>query len=433
MPDPAPLPLDKPTKNPSAWVVFWLLLAVVGILARVWLAVFTWGTNDADTWVGFGHYVNRWGMFFVMSWEKQLNHPPLPIYWAVFVYRCVTPSGLWEIDSARPALFPTIFKLPSILADIGVCWLLYRIWSKRAGAPAAMAAAAGYAWCLVAILVGGYHCNTDNIYAFFALLAAYQMQDRSSAFKSGLALGAAINVKLTPVLLIPVLLLSCRSWRDAAKFIGGLAVCVTPFLPILLSEEHRGYFIANAIQYKSNPDNWGITYLLMLLTGGLPTDIGNATLGDNPLVAFFFHQGRHLLLISVGVWAVAGRWLLLRGKVNRYDLAAVTLALFLILAPGFGVQYAVVVAPLMFASRLRWANAYGFIAGAFVLCVYWAQWPGNVWPPNSQFRGRYPMPSPLWGLAAWGMLVAYVAWIVARPRAREAGGDPAESTTRPSE
>ncbi len=175
-------------------------------------------------------------------------------------------------------------------------------------------------------------------------------------------------------------------------------------------------YISNAIQYKSNPDNWGITYLLMLLTGGPPTDIANATLGDNPLVAFFFYQGRVLLLAAVGLWAIVGRWLLIKEKVNRYDLGAVTLALFLILAPGFGIQYTVVVAPLLFASRLRWANAYGFIAGAFVLLNYWAQWPGHEWPPNSQFRGRYPMPSPIWGLVAWGLLVAYVAWIMSRPR-----------------
>ena len=394
----------------------------MGIAVRVWLAVYTWGTNDADSWCVFGHYINRWGLFFTMSWEKQLNHPPLPVYWAMFVYRCVTPSGLWDVETARPALFPTLFKLPSILADVGVCWLLYQLWKKKLGRPTAMAAAAGYAWCLCAILVSGYHCNTDNIYAFFCLLAAYYMEEKSAYFKGGLALGAAINVKLTPVLLIPVLLLSCRRWRDGGKFVAGLAVCVLPFVPMLIvSGEH---FVENALQYKSNPDNWGITYLLMLLTGGPPENIDNATLGDSPIVAVFFLKGRHILLALVVAWAIIGRWLLNQGKVNRYDLAAVTLALFLVLAPGFGIQYAVVVAPLLFASRLQWANAYGFIAGAFILCNYWAQWPGHSWPPNSQFRGRYPMPSPIWGLAAWGILMGYVARVLvsAFSRTHRSGG-----------
>ena len=412
------LPLRSPSRHARWAVAFWLAVAILGIAVRVWLAAYTWGTNDADSWCVFGYYINRWGMFYTMTWEKQLNHPPLPIYWAMFAYRCVTPSDLWQIEAARPPLFPTIFKLPAILADVGVCWLLYQIWKKRIGGPTAMATAAGYAWCLCAILVSGYHCNTDNIYAYFCLLAAYLLQEKSAAFKGGLALGAAINVKLTPVLLIPVLLLSCRSWRDAGKFLGGLGLCVLPFAPILLSPEHREHFISNAIQYKSNPDNWGITYVLMLLTGGPPLNIDNATLGDSPLVAFFFYQGRHLLLGAVAVWAIAGRWLFIRSKVDRYDLGAVTLALFLVLAPGFGIQYTVVVAPLLFASRPRWANAYGFIAGAFILCNYWAQWPGHDWPPNSQFRGRYPMPSPIWGLAAWGILVGYVVMVLVCTRAQ---------------
>lgn len=409
----AELPLSAANRSAdgwSRWVVFWLVVAALGIGLRFWLALNTWGTNDADTWCVFGHYINRWGLFFTMTWEKQLNHPPLPVYWAMVAYRCVTPAHLWEIESARPVWFPALFKLPMILADVGVCWLLYRIWQRRSGSVTAMATAAGYAWCLCAILVSGYHCNTDNLYAFFCLWSVYLMQDRSDAFKSGLALGAAINVKLTPVLLIPVLLLSCRTWKDAGKLIGGLAICVLPFVPMLvLSGEH---FVNNAIRYKSNPDNWGITYLLMLLTGGPPHNIDNATLSDSPLVGFFFYQGRHLLLGAVLLWSVVGRRLVNKGQVDRYDLGAVTLALFLVLAPGFGIQYTVVVAPLLFASRPRWANAYGVLAGGFVLLNYWAQWPGHVWPPNSQFRGRYPMPSPLWGLAAWTTLILYMVRIL---------------------
>lgn len=416
------LPLLNPRRSTGAPVMAWAAFALAGIAVRIWLAINTWGTNDADTWCVFGHYINRWGMFFTMTWETQLNHPPLPVYWATFVYRCVTPAHLWEIETARPALFPVFFKLPAILADVGVCWLLYRLWQKRLGGPTAMATAAGYAWSLCAILVSGYHCNTDNIYAFFALLSAYLMQEKSAYFKGGLALGAAINVKLTPVLLIPVLLLSCRSWRDAGKYVAGLAVCVLPFAAILLSDLHRDLFIRNAIQYKSNPDNWGITYLLMLLTGGPPLNIDNATLSDSPIVNFFFYKGRHLLLGAVAAWAIVGAFLLRRRRLNRYDLGAVTMALFLILAPGFGIQYTVVVLPLMFASRPKWANAYGFVAGAFILCNYWAQWPGHEWPPNSQFRGRYPMPSPMWGLAAWAILVGYLVAVVLRTKAKAEPG-----------
>ena len=88
------------------------------------------------------------------------------------------------------------------------------------------------------------------------------------------------------------------------------------------------------------------------------------------------------------------------GRWNLYEVAAVTLAIFLVFTPGFGVQYTVLVLPLLFAARPRLANVYGLLAGLFLLVVYWAQWPGR-WPPDSQFKGMFPWPSPLWGLAAW--------------------------------
>ena len=118
-----------------------------------------------------------------------------------------------------------------------------------------------YAWSLDAILVSGYHCNTDPIYAFFCLLCAYLLQNKRCHFLAGLALAAAINVKLTPVLLILPLLLWHRSWRSASKFVLGLAVGALPFVPVLVLAGKP--FYANAIAYKSNPDNWGITCLLM--------------------------------------------------------------------------------------------------------------------------------------------------------------------------
>jgi hypothetical protein len=157
--------------------------------------------------------------------------------------------------------------------------------------------AAGYAWSLCAILVGGYHCNTDTIYAFFCLLSVYYLEERRAWLAGGLALAAAVNVKLTPVLLVPVLLLSARRWPDALRFVGGLAVGVVPFVPVLVLAGDK--FYANAIRYGSNPDNWGVTYLLMLATGGPPADAGNATVGDS--------AGRRVLLRARPAPAAGGR------------------------------------------------------------------------------------------------------------------------------
>ena len=50
---------------------------------------------------------------------------------------------------------------------------------------------------------------------------------------------------------------------------------------------------------------------------------------------------------AVGAWAAAARLL---GRWNRYEIAAVTYAIFLVFSSGFGVQYAAIILPLLFAA-----------------------------------------------------------------------------------
>ncbi len=263
-----------------------------------------------------------------------------------------------------------------------------------------------YAWSLDAILVSGYHCNTDPIYAFFCLLCVYLLQDKHRSFLAGLALAAAINVKLTPVILAFPLLLWHRSWRSAAKFVVGLAIGALPFVPVFLYAGKS--FYSHAIAYKSNPDNWGITCLLMQADKE-PGAWYEFVPKDHPLASLYFNYGRYAVLALTAGWAVMARWGRRVSGENRrpydaYATAAVTLSVFLFFTPGFGVQYTVIVLPLLFAVWPGMANAYGFVAGLFLAVIYWAHWPAHHWPPNSQFAGMFPRPSRVYGLAAWALL-----------------------------
>src|SRR5205814_9830382 len=135
--------------------------------------------------------------------------------WAAACYRVATWAQR-HIHTGSYAFpwFPYLFKLAPIAADAVTCWLLWRIWHPRAGAIWAAAAAAIYAWNPVAILISAHHCNTDSIYAMLCLAAVYVIESRRGSvgawFWGGLLLGAAINVKLIPVLLIPPLVILCR-------------------------------------------------------------------------------------------------------------------------------------------------------------------------------------------------------------------------------
>lgn len=391
-----------------------LMLAGLLIVARLAVAAVSWGTNDAFTFYHFGQLVDRFGLIDAYRQDRELNHPPIPTLWTWAAYRMSggasepsvvpqtssqpTSSGIIERPAVGTRWFSFVFKLPVILADAVTAWLLFRIWLPRAGPYVAASAAAAWAGSPCAILVSGYHCNTDPIYAMLTLLAVDLMSERRQRFfLGGLALAAAINVKLVPVLLIPPLLLSCRNWREAARFIGGLSLGVLPFIPLIVQLGPR--FYQNVLAYNSNLDRWGVSFLLMLAMpkGGTPA-------AANPPIGLYFANARYLILALIGVWSLIGFWL---RRWSRYELAAVTLAIFLVITAGFGAQYAVIPLPLLFATRPRFAAAYGIVAGAFLAAAYYMTWDGGS-PLYSYFKGPLPMRAAVIGFAAWGMLVAFI-------------------------
>jgi hypothetical protein len=291
-------------------------------------------------------------------------------------------------------------------------WLLWRIARGRGLSPTGAAGiAAAWAWSPCAILVTGYHCNTDPIFAFFCLLSVYLLQDLRKPFAGGAALAAAINIKLVPVLLIVPLLLTRRSWREAGRFVAGLSLGVLPFVPILLRvwpEFHR-----NAMAYNSSPARGGVNYFLIRWTF-TPADQVRFAGGDvsyHP--AFKYYYGaRYIIFATIGVFAVAARWLWPRW--NLYEIAAVVFALLLVFAPGFGVQYTVIPLALLFACRPKFAAVYGVVAGVFIGAAYW-RYLTSDYPLYSEFFGLFPAPIGELGLLAWGMLLAFIVLTLIRP------------------
>ena len=104
----------------------------------------------------------------------------------------------------------------------------------------------------------------------------------------------------------------------------------------------------------------------------------------------------------------------LLGRWDLYEVAAVTLAIFLIFAPGFGVQYTVMVLPLLFVIRPGWQSPTAWPRASFCWPVYFINWTGEF-PLFSNYHSLFPMPSPWFGLVAWAILIAFVVVAVVRP------------------
>jgi len=206
--------------------------------------------------------------------------------------------------------------------------------------------------------------------------------------------------------------LSFRRWKDGAKFLAALALWVLPYVPVLIALRQR--FFENVVQYNSNLDRWGISFFLLMGQHG-------QFYQTNHVAEVYYFWAKYLVLGLIVIWSIAAavlrRW-------NRYELAAITFAIFLVFTPGFGVQYTALAGLLLFALRPGLAAVYGWVAGIFIGAVYFFWWahgaadygiPPRTWPAFCQFQGLFPENAAYIGLIAWAMLLYFMVVTLARP------------------
>jgi hypothetical protein len=374
------------------------LLTICGFAVRLAISWVSVGSNDAELWQWFATLTLCTGTG-VYELVPAMNHPPIPVIWSVIALLCTMIPGV---------RFPFVFRLAPIMADVGSAILLYRIWRSRSGDTVwGWLGAAAMAWNLDAILIGAFHCNTDNIVAFFSLLSAYYISKRSPR-AAGLALAAGINIKLAPVILIPAIASAAGSWRELLRFTGGLAVGTVPFLLMLAIIPQT--FARNVLGYNPAAAEWGLLYLFSNAQV-FPVPQGSAS----RLTAWYLANGKYFLLAAVTAVGLIG--LIFPRRWNVFERGALAWALFIVLAPGFGVQYTVYPVTLMLASCLARGTGYGIVAGLFALLGYAAAWDGNL-PINGMIRG-HERPNNLltpMGLVAWAAALGFVVTTLFRQR-----------------
>ena len=126
-------------------------------------------------------------------------------------------------------------------------------------------------------------------------------------------------------------------------------------------------------------------------------------------VAEYFKHGRYVLLSLVFLLALAGR----RWRWDRYRLAAATAILFLVIGPGFAVQYTCFAAPLLLAASLPLGMLYGIVVGVFLGAIYWGFRTG-VFPLLSNFTGDFPNAARPFRFVIWGLLIYLLVRLIRR-------------------
>jgi hypothetical protein len=376
----------------APWRLALVVLVALGAGLRLWVLARSHGSNDIILWEIFAKEIYEHGVAHCYERYRMFNHPPLMGYWAFTAYAASKLLGV---------RFELLFKLAPLAAEIATAVLLYRSWQERQGR--GLQAVAALALAMVSLLVGSYHGNTDLMLAYLCFLAAYLL-DRERPLGAGLALAAAVNVKIMPLLLIPLFALRCRRWRDLRALVAGLSVGALPFIAFFLVTP--GAFFRNVFGYQAPiPANWGFYALLVQAKY-----VQNMPVAISSLLIPFWSHGRYLVVAAALLMAVMGRF---RRSLTARELTAGAVTAFLLLTPGFGVQYTVWCLPLFLSISLARSLVYSSVAGIYLLVFYLQFW--NHKPLfESDASGPTSVEFTLVGLIVWTLLWTWLVWILRR-------------------
>jgi hypothetical protein len=343
-------------------IVLYSLIAAAAGLAfafKIALALNTYGTNDVLFWEGdlakiradggLALYRDGAQIFVrgVLVRTEPFNQPPFMIHIrslaGAVAHRSGLPLGFWV-------------RFASSLADIGSLALIWKILTDS-GLSVRPVALLLVAISPVSIMVSGFHGNTDPVMMFFVLLSLSLIESGCPTWLAGAALGMAMNIKIVPIIFIPVFLLYLPGIRRWISFTLAAGMILTagslPYLvqdPLLIMHRVFGYNSVSAV--------WGISQIIYLF------------LPQGPFAAY--RAVGKVLVFSIILLASFG---MNRGnpKPALFLQCGCIAFLFLFWTPGFGVQYLAWLVPWAAALAGR-RIVFFYIASGIYLFGFYTLW-----------------------------------------------------------
>jgi hypothetical protein len=346
--------------KPSGRSILVALVALAFVM-KVLLALFTLGSFDTLTWQRDLQLIHAHGVpalyqegisYFSpegrLLIEQPFIHPP-------FIIHALRAGESLANATQLPLRF--WIRFGCALADVASLMLLGGI-LRHSGAEKVFERLCFVAICPAAILISGFHGNTDPIMMTFVLASIYFLESRGAPGAAGVSLGMALNFKLAALMFTPALLLYTPGIRR--KFALGGAAAVTFLagsIPYLVQEPRL--ILARIMEYKSQFGPWGIGRLC----ASLVHDGGLGVVCDA-----YSTQGRvvvMLLITTAAIWAT-----LRKNPQSLLVQCGLAAFLFLALTPGFGVQYLAWLIPFTALLGRCPAVMYHIVSGAFLLAYY---------------------------------------------------------------
>jgi hypothetical protein len=352
---------DSPSRTARLRLVV-LGIAVLATAFKLWVAAHTFGTNDVHSWYSFAEGVRLFGPvdMYGHPYFSLYNHPPLSGRMLVAIN--------WLVDR-DVANFLFLIKVPAVLADLVMAWLVFELVRLRRPVIEATVAAALVVCSPVLVVISGFHGNTDPLFVMFALLSVYLLVVKRWAAAAGVAFALSLSVKLIPIVLVPMLLviLVRLGVRKLLTFTaGGVVVFALLWGPVILNRWTE--FSRDVIGYKGIwAREWGLNQFLVWAEA--PTGVTEWLIGP----------GRFVVLALCALLPAYIAWR--RPVVFSPAAAGLALAMFLLLSPAFGMQYLVWPLAALYFINFWAATVYNIAASTFALVVYtyWNSAPIGEW------------------------------------------------------
>ena len=318
-------------------------LAVLALLIKIAIAANTFGTNDVAAFYTFSRSLADHGLEWTyqngvvwFSSRPIFNHPPLIAYYLQFI-RYLSQQDFFRSSGIS---FPFLLRLPGIISDFVVVFLLVRLSQRDIRFRISAWALALLAISPVSLMVSGFHGNTDPILVMFLVLAAY-MAFRNRPVWCGVFLALSCQIKVIPLLLLPIFFFFWLARGGALRFTVSFALlCLAMWAEPLI--RFPGVFLRNVLTYSGYWGGWGIPYWLRLT--GWPQFSST-----NPFnlpwaaatIAFVLKLG-----IVAAVLVIAWRRRCLAGR-GVFDSIAYAWIVFFVFSPAVSLQYLVWLAPFI--------------------------------------------------------------------------------------
>jgi len=404
-----------PLENPASTVrrvslasgertAFWV--AIAALLAAAVKAAIAWntiGTNDVVTFYQFGRSLQDHGLEWTYVHDISFNHPPLTAYFLIGIYKLAHLPFLRE----NTISFPFLLRFPGIVADLVTVWAVFQI-AKSAESKIPAWALILFALSPVSLMITGFHGNTDPIMVM-VLTVATLAAIRDKPILCGLFFALSCQIKIIPLLFLPIFFFYWRERRLALKFIVPTALT---FL-ILWAQPLFNFPIAfakNVLSYGSFWGLWGVTYWLRQ-TGW--SEFSRVTYHhftpEQALVCTVLKLSIIAIVLSI---AWRRRYL---GRESLLRSIAYAWVVFFILSPGICAQYLIWLAPfilLLSPALFGWFTATGSLFLFFFYNAIADKFPWYLAISNGAHNPKW---TP-WTAWPWAVLIAgvFVFWINAK-------------------